>query len=93
MHFGNLSLWVQPGDVATGRFTLAPVYDMLPMRWRPDVQTGALDLLPFSPEPMDLQSPAQPVAQAFWARAADHPDLSVAFRQLAAQMFERMAVQ
>jgi hypothetical protein len=42
---------------------------------------------------MDLQSPAQPVAQAFWARAADHPDLSVAFRQLAAQMFERMAVQ
>jgi DNA-binding transcriptional ArsR family regulator len=93
MHFGNLSLWVQPGDVAAGRFTLAPVYDMLPMRWRPDVQTGALDLLPFSPEPMDLQSPAQPVAQAFWARAADHPDLSVAFRQLAAQMFERMAVQ
>ena len=93
MHFGNLSLWVQPGDVAAGRFTLAPVYDMLPMRWRPDVQTGALDLLPFSPEPMDLQSPSQPVAQAFWARAADHPDLSVAFRQLAAQMFERMAVQ
>ncbi len=92
MHFGNLSLWVQPGDVAAGRFTLAPVYDMLPMRWRPDVQTGALDLLPFSPEPMDLQSPARPVAQAFWARAAGHPALSAEFRRLAAQMLERVAV-
>jgi DNA-binding transcriptional ArsR family regulator len=92
MHFGNLSLWVQPGDVAAGRFTLAPVYDMLPMRWRPDVQTGALDLLPFSPEPMDLQSPARPVAQAFWARAASQSDLSVGFRRLAAQMLERVAV-
>jgi DNA-binding transcriptional ArsR family regulator len=90
MHFGNLSLWVQPGDVAAGRFTLAPVYDMLPMRWRPDVQTGALDLSPFSPEPMDLQSPARPVAQAFWARAAGHPGLSAAFRRLAEQMFSRM---
>ena len=92
MHFGNLSLWVEPGDVAAGRFTLAPFYDMLPMRWRPDVQTGALDLLPFSPEPMDLQSPAQPVAQAFWARAASQSDLSVGFRRLAAQMLERVAV-
>jgi hypothetical protein len=89
MHFGNLSLWVQPGEVAAGRFTLAPVYDMLPMRWRPDVQTGALDLSPFSPEPMDLQSPARPVAQALWARAADHPGLSAAFRRLALQMFSR----
>lgn len=92
MHFGNLSLWVAPDDVAAGRFTLAPVYDMLPMRWRPDVQTGALDLSPFSPEPVDLQSPARPVAQAFWARAAGHPGLSSAFRQLAEQMFSRMDV-
>ncbi|MGA1315601.1 MAG: HipA domain-containing protein [Rubrivivax sp.] len=92
MHFGNLSLWVAPDDVAAGRFTLAPVYDMLPMRWRPDVQTGSLDLSPFFPEPMDLQSPARPVAQAFWARAADHPGLTADFRRLAGQMFDRLGV-
>jgi hypothetical protein len=92
MHFGNLSLWVEPEDVAAGRFTLAPVYDMLPMRWRPDVQTGSLDLSPFSPEPMDLQSPARPVAQSFWARAADHPGLTADFRRLAGQMFDRLGV-
>jgi hypothetical protein len=63
---------------------------MLPMRWRPDVQTGSLDLSPFSPEPMDLQSPARPVAQAFWARAADHPGLTADFRRLAGQMFDRL---
>lgn len=92
MHFGNLSLWVEPGDVAAGRFTLAPVYDMLPMRWRPDVHTGSLDLSPFSPEPLDLQSPARPVAQSFWARAADHPGLTADFRRLARQMFDRLGV-
>jgi hypothetical protein len=41
---------------------------------------------------MDLQSPARPVAQAFWARAASQSDLSVGFRRLAAQMLERVAV-
>jgi hypothetical protein len=90
MHFGNLSLWVDPSHVAAGRFTLAPVYDMLPMRWRPDPHTGTLDLWPFSPEPADLQSPAQPVARAFWAEAAAHTGLSPAFRKLAHDMFTRL---
>ena len=30
-------------DLAHGRFTLAPVCDMLPMRWRPDPQSGELE--------------------------------------------------
>ena len=90
MHFGNLSLWVEPADVAAGRFTLAPVYDMLPMRWRPDTQTGTLDLWPFSPEPVDLQSPARAVAQVFWARAAAHTHLSPGFRALARQMLGKL---
>jgi hypothetical protein len=90
MHFGNLSLWVEPGDVAAGRFTLAPVYDMLPMGWRPDPHTGTLDLWPFSPEPADLQSAAQPVARAFWGEATAHTGLSPAFRKLAHDMFTRL---
>jgi hypothetical protein len=90
MHFSNLSLWVEPGDVAAGRFTLAPVYDMLPMRWRPDPHAGTLDLWPFSPEPADLQSSAQPVARAFWGEATDHTGLSPAFRKLAHDMLTRL---
>ena len=91
MHFGNLSLWVEPGDVAAGRFSLAPVYDMLPMRWRPDAATGALDLLPFTPETIDLQSPARAVAEVFWRRAAGHAALGKGFHALARTMAERMA--
>jgi HipA-like C-terminal domain len=91
MHFGNLSLFVAPADAARGRFTLAPVYDMLPMRWRPDVATGAFDWLPFTPEPIDLQSSARPVAQAFWRRVAAHTALSAGFRALAREMSARMA--
>jgi HipA-like C-terminal domain len=90
MHFGNLSLFVAPADIAAGRFTLAPVYDMLPMRWRPDAASGALDLLPFTPEPFDLQSPAQAVAQAFWQRAAHEAALSRGFRALAREMLARV---
>ena len=91
MHFGNLSLWVEPADVAAGRFTLAPVYDMLPMRWRPDPQAGTLDLWPFSPEPADLQSAALPVACTFWSAAARSSFLSRGFRGLAAQMLAKLA--
>jgi hypothetical protein len=90
MHFGNLSLWVEPADVAAGRFTLAPMYDMLPMRWRPDLQAGALDLWPFSPEPVDLQSAALPVACAFWSAAAGCAHLSRGFRGLARQMLDKL---
>ncbi|MEI6027090.1 MAG: HipA domain-containing protein [Betaproteobacteria bacterium] len=90
MHFGNLSLLVEPGDAAAGRFTLAPVYDMLPMRWRPDIQAGTLDLWPFSPEPVDLQSAALPVAHAFWAAATTCADMSRGFRSLATQMLGKL---
>ena len=90
MHFGNLSLFVAPADAARGRFTLAPVYDMLPMRWRPDVATGAFDWLPFTPEPIDLQSPARAVALTFWRRVAAHTPLSAGFRALAREMSARM---
>lgn len=93
MHFGNLSLSVEPGAVAAGRFELAPVYDMLPMRWRPDPASGALDWLPFTPEPADLQSPARAVAAAFWDRVSGHAPLSGGLRELARTMRARLAAR
>ena len=91
MHFGNLSLRVALPELAAGRFTLAPAYDMLPMRWRPDINSGELGLLPFTPEPIDLQSPARAVAARFWQRAATASPLSAEFRELAAEMARRLA--
>ena len=91
MHFGNLSLRVAWADLARGRFTLAPVYDMLPMRWRPDSHSGDLGLLPFTPEPIDLQSAARPVALRFWQRAEQAPAISAGFRALAGLMAQRLA--
>ncbi len=91
MHFGNLSLFVAREDVARARFTLAPVYDMLPMRWRPDAATGDLGLLPFTPGPLELQGPARPVAAEFWQRAAALAQASADWRELARAMAERVS--
>jgi HipA-like C-terminal domain/Bacterial regulatory protein, arsR family len=91
MHFGNLGLIVAPANVPRGRFTLAPVYDMLPMRWRPDPQAGSLDLLPFTPRDEALQSPALAVARVFWTRAAESTAISRGFRALAREMLLRLA--
>lgn len=90
MHFGNLSLLVQPDQVATGRGTLAPVYDMLPMRWRPDPVQGQVDLTPFTPDPIDLQSPARPLARDYWHRLIQDPALSAEFHRLARAMRDHL---
>jgi hypothetical protein len=91
MHFGNLSVVVgSAADLARGRFTLAPVYDMLPMRWRPDTASGELTLLPFTPEPADLDSSARPLARLFWQRLAAESSVGKPFRALAATMAQRL---
>lgn len=88
MHFGNLSLWVETADVAAGRGRLAPVYDMLPMRWRPDVYGGDFGLGAFEPDAMAMQSAARPLARVFWARCANGTILSAEFRRLAERMWQ-----
>ncbi len=94
MHSGNLSLAVQREHLAKGRFTLAPVYDMLPMRWRPDATLGvAPDYEPFAPNPAALTSGARPSAAAFWQELAKLKAVSAAMRKLAARMSEVMRVQ
>ena len=94
MHFGNLSLWAD--DPASGRFALAPLYDMLPMRWRPDGFHGLQDYAPF--EPLRRQgladdggTSARSVAQVFWLRATTHAPLSKPLRAVAAEMARRLS--
>lgn len=90
MHFGNLSLLVERDAVRQGRFTLAPLYDMLPMRWRPNVLSGDLALLPFEPSPLDRQSASSTLAREFWQRAHALGALSRPFRALAGTMAQRL---
>ncbi len=90
MHFGNLSLFIERHDLARGRFQLAPVYDMLPMRWRPDPAAGTLDDLPFEPETIDLQGEARQWAVEFWDAVAIEAEISRRFRALARVMRQRL---
>ena len=92
MHSGNLSLMVDLDGLARGRFALAPVYDMLPMRWRPDpLMGGASDYAPFEPDPVCLGGPARVPAQAFWSELSAHGGAGKALRQVASEMARRLA--
>jgi hypothetical protein len=95
MHFGNLSLWAD--DPANPQFTLAPLYDMLPMRWRTDGFHGLQDYAPFEPRRNpaaadDGATSARSVAHAFWQRASQHASLSAALRTAAAEMARRLSL-
>jgi hypothetical protein len=91
MHFGNLALAVAPADLAKGRFTLAPIHDMLPMRYKPEVHLGEPALLPFDPDPTALASPARPWAQVYWQVMAEHGGFSRGWRMLAEAQARRTA--
>jgi len=89
MHSGNLALFVQLLDVRKGRFKLAPVYDMLPMRWRPDARAGEIsEYTRFGPDASALTSDAAPMALEFWHSLAALPTVSPELRNVSAQMVE-----
>jgi hypothetical protein len=91
MHSGNLGLFVRGEHLARGRFSLAPVYDMLPMRWRPDaVLGGAPDYVPFEPDAASAGSAAAAPAREYWGRLSEHAPVSRALRRVAADMARRM---
>ncbi|MFN4103171.1 MAG: type II toxin-antitoxin system HipA family toxin YjjJ [Tepidimonas sp.] len=89
MHDGNLSF--QPD---AGRLRLAPVYDMLPMAYRP--QPGVeLPEVPFAtPTPLPRQRTqwheAARAALDFWARAAADLRISAGFREICARNAEHL---
>jgi len=91
MHSGNLSLLTSREGLAKGRFELAPVYDMLPMCWRPDPNLGgAADYAPFEPDPTSAASPARAPAREFWSGLAAGERVSPALRRVAIAMADRL---
>ncbi len=85
MHSGNLALFVDLA--AKPRFSLAPAYDMLPMRWRPDAALGgAPDYTPFQPDPIATSSPARAMAHEFWSDLAGDARVGRNLRSLARSM-------
>jgi hypothetical protein len=91
MHSGNLGLFADPGNIGAGRFALAPVYDMLPMRWRPDATLGGNpDYTPFEADAASAASAAAGPARDFWSRLAAHAPASRALRGVARAMAARL---
>lgn len=95
MHFGNLSFFVD--DVAAPTLQLAPVYDMLPMIWRPDVHTGELGLTHFvqphlAPAYAREQEQAREWAIHFWQRAVGLEALDDELRRACERNLTRIRV-
>lgn len=93
MHFGNLSFFVD--DVTRPVFMPTPVYDMLPMKWRPSIHDGSLDVAPVQAAmPLagfEAQTEwAKARAMRYWQRAAQLPDLSPDLRVACAQSAQRL---
>lgn len=83
MHFGNVGFFL---DKALP-LRLAPVYDMLPMHFRP-ASNGAVTNQAFTPPPPQPESmvtwqQAVRLAGMFWQQLGDDPALSDDFRSLA----------
>lgn len=95
MHSGNAGLYVNGSDIATllaGAFTFAPIYDMLPMRWKPDPALGVFEYEPFDIDFILAEKPALAAALFFWQTMQAHPMVSAGFKNLATTMlpkFER----
>ena len=86
MHFGNLGLWAD--DIARGRFSLAPCYDMLPMRYKPeplreDFGMATLSLSSAPAEESGLWREAGAMALTVWQRLSTNRAVSRRFRELA----------
>jgi len=93
MHFGNLSLYA--ADPAAGRFSLAPAYDMLPMRYRPDIHHGDTDYSFIEPSRPARGHQAEwhqaiRMAREFWRQVADQPAVSESMRKVAERNFDAL---
>ena len=94
MHAGNLSLWAD--DPASGRFELAPCYDMLPMAYKPEPAREDFGLTPLTfsrPATFDTSAwvQARELALRFWQRLADHVVCSREMRSVATENARRVA--
>ena len=83
MHYGNISLFLDPEPP----LTLSPLYDMLPMSYRPGVDGTlpfhVIKLMPSPPEERKTWVKAAGLARIFWARVASDDTISIGFRDIA----------
>lgn len=92
MHHGNLSFFAEPEDT---QLRLAPVYDMLPMHYRPS-PIGLVRDTPFTlpipdAERIEMWRRVATLAEAYWLRAADDERLSAAFAGICRDNVTRIA--
>jgi len=81
MHFGNLSFYWDAPTSRSVRFTLAPLYDMLPMLYAPEKSEVVHRVfnLPSGTE----YGKAGELAYSFWNRVSSHENVSNAFKEIA----------
>jgi hypothetical protein len=94
MHSGNLSLYAQGSSlrqILRGQLSLAPVYDMLPMRWRPDHALGLVEYQPFDPDVTLARAAIRHAAGHFWALLSTDARVSQDLRYTAAAMSQSQA--
>lgn len=89
MHFGNLNFFVDDlAQLARPQFTLAPVFDMLPMVWRPNEFRDEMGYTPFAtpqkpPGSAATWGLALELAVEFWQRLAACEAVKAGFREVA----------
>lgn len=89
MHFGNLNFFVDDlAQLARPQFTLAPVFDMLPMVWRPHEFRDEMGYTPFAapqkpPGSTSTWNTARNLAARFWRQLAASDAVSPGLRQVA----------
>lgn len=88
-HFGNLAFY----DRYDGRFTLAPIYDMLPMLFAPE--HGQIVRREFSPpdptsETFRAYAQARALAEEFWRLSARDERISEDFRNICRECGEAL---
>jgi DNA-binding transcriptional ArsR family regulator len=91
MHYGNVSLLLGPDRP----LSLAPVYDMVPMLYRPGIE-GHLPSAPVSPIPPPPEAllawtEAARLAERFWSELAGNGLASPAFRSISAGCLDVVA--
>jgi hypothetical protein len=87
MHSGNLSFFVDDVTKPKPVYTLAPVYDMLPMSLAPRPSGQIPDALPIPKiginPPLDVWKEMLPLAIYYWHQVAEYPGVADDVKQIA----------
>ena len=87
-HLGNLSFFVERGE----KFSVAPVYDMLPMLYYPKIEVIDRKFLPPRPTPSQaaIWRIALPAAMEFWKLVSKHERITHDFHIIAKDNYKSL---